>query len=761
MRSRKSRARSVGAATIGVAAVVATMVLGAGSAFAGTAPPDPAFEVAPHFYNGTVNAVRNAGSDTTYFLMQQVANLYNSAALYGCSLNSATGQGLFNDANNGVAPYPSTKEESFCQGQNLAVGNLTATSGSAVVTVTGGGNFQALLAAGQSVSSLAPAGLFPGGTTISSTSGSPITSITLSNNATASTTTGVLSFATGHSANIDTTDTADNWSLTEVAVGADAIGSGAGQKQLCGNLPSPLPVDFARSSKPIISTGSGGCTTEAELGFAKDGVPIVDFPLANPSAFGTSTFNDATTGVDYKDVNGGVIGPVGNGWLPGDPVGGPYNGTKLTNISNNDNGGSTSSTAYRVWCQSGAGRITDWGALTNLGPNLEVVNVTVTSGSATVTDNTGNFPASIAAGQTVSGPGIPAGTTVVSVSTNTATLSNNATASNGAATLTFSIASALAVGNGVPIGLPVRVVGINSSSGTEATFASFANSGTANPGCSSNMNTNAANDPNSATAPSPNSAHITLENNASQIGSFASGDFPGDSVDQAVEVATSLYIESNGVVNTNPHAGTVSVGGSNFSANKLNENGKNWTTPNLLQNFNPTARTLFNIYRTDTIRASAAGFLNWMCDSNTGFAKGTDNTTGVNFDTELSSLINTQFGFIRLTDTSSPPSNGGTPGDNLPAPNTTCAPSVIGVVITSGSTTLTLSGSAYPPSFPASFAVSDAIEGDGIPAGTPITANGGSSLTLSLPATATTSSGTVTVPGQPAITSVPAANLNS
>jgi hypothetical protein len=577
----------------------------------------------------------------------------------------------------------------------------------------------------------------------------------------------VLSFNTGHSANIDTTDAVDNWSLTEVSIGADAIGSGAGQKQLCGNLASPLPVDFARSSKPIISTASGGCATEAELGYAKDAVPIVDFPTVNPSTLGTSSFNDSTTHVNFAGVNGGNIGSVASGWLPGDPVNGSANnGTALANIANNDNGGSTSSTAYRIWCASGASRVTDWGQLTNLGPNLEIVNVTTTNGSATISQTNGaTWPAAIAVGQVVSGPGIPPSTTVSAINNGavppTITLSNNATASSTTATLTFVIPSALAQGQGVPIGLPIRVVGINPNSGTEATFASFANSGTANPGCSSNMNTNAANDPNSGTAPAGNPAHISLENNASQIGSFASGDFPSDNVDQAIEAATSLYIESNGVVNTNPHAGTVSVGGTNFSAAKLNENGFNYTTPNLLQNRNPTARTLFNIYRTDTIRASTAGFLNWMCDSNSAFTKGTDNTTGVNFDAELTTLINTQFGFIRLNDNSSPPSNGGTPADNLPAPNTTCAPSVIGVVTTNGSPTLTLSGSAFPPTFPASFTSGSTIVGDGIPAGTTIVSGGGTTtLTISQNATATSSTATVTVPGQPGITSVPAGNLN-
>ena len=83
----------------------------------------------------------------------------------------------------------------------------------------------------------------------------------------------------------------DNWDRTEVTEGVDDVGSGAGQNQLCGasTLSSPLPVDFARSSKPV--TVAASCH-EVGTGYAKDGVPIVDFPTVNPANYGTSTFTD-------------------------------------------------------------------------------------------------------------------------------------------------------------------------------------------------------------------------------------------------------------------------------------------------------------------------------------------------------------------------------------------------------------------------------------------------------------------------------------
>ena len=157
---------------------------------------------------------------------------------------------------------------------------------------------------------------------------------------------------------------------------------------------------------------------------------------------------------------------------------------------------------------------------------------------------------------------------------------------------------------------------------------------------------------------------------------FAIGDFPSpDYVDQAIEAATTLLVESNGVVNTNPYAGAVTIDGTSFSGSKVEENGASPTTASLLQNTYPTAITLFNVFLTNTIRASTGGFLNWICDGNTNFSKGLDNSTGLNFDAELSTLISTTYGFPRLTDESAAPAIS-TPADAVPAPNNTCAASL-------------------------------------------------------------------------------------
>ena len=46
--------------------------------------------------------------------------------------------------------------------------------------------------------------------------------------------------------------------------------------------------------------------------------------------------------------------------------------------------------------------------------------------------------------------------------------------------------------------------------------------------------------------------------------------------------------------------------------------------------------------------------MNWICDSNANFTKGTDLSSGNNYDDELNTIISTTFGFPRLTDLTGP-----------------------------------------------------------------------------------------------------------
>jgi hypothetical protein len=97
MHKYKLRTHVARAAGIGAAAVSAALIMGMGVASAAPGdPPGGATPVAPHFYNGNVEGIRDSGSDTTFFMMQKIGDLYTGAGLYGCTLNSSAGQTLYN-----------------------------------------------------------------------------------------------------------------------------------------------------------------------------------------------------------------------------------------------------------------------------------------------------------------------------------------------------------------------------------------------------------------------------------------------------------------------------------------------------------------------------------------------------------------------------------------------------------------------------------------------------------------------------------------
>ncbi len=771
------------AAAIGAAALSATLIVGAGMASA-SPPSDPtggAVPVPPHFYNGNVEGIRDTGSDTTIFMMQRIGDLYTGAGLYGCTLDASAGNFLYNTSD-GTSTSVATTSAALTSGTPVTSLPVNALAGAIPVgtileigTQTATVSAAAAVAATSiSVNSFTPSTTYASGTTISAPEAA----------------TSNLEYYCQAGQNADTTDVNDNWDRTEVTEGVDDVGSGAGQSQLCGSssLVSPLPVDFARSSKPA----GTACSTMVETGYAKDGVPVVTYPV-NPSVYGSTS----PSGV-YTSINGGDVGTVDKGWLPGDPVGCTSNGsgcsgTKLSNISNNDNSASptsATSTAYRIWCANStatgeASQITDWGALTNLGDTtggLEVQGVTLnlSAGTATVPNDpsTGALPTTIAAGQAITGPDIPASDTIKSIAGNVLTL-NAAPNNNNTDTVRIITSTKLAEGQGMPIGIPIRVMGLNPASGTEATFTLFANQGVGSSGgCASNMNSNDASDPYSATKTGDNaSAHVALENNSAQIEQYATADFPSDTVDQAIEVSTTLYIESNGVYQTSPYSAAATIGGTSYTALELNENGIAPDAATELANTYPTARTLFNIYNTNTVRASVGGFLNWICDANTNFLKGTDNSTGVNFDTELGNLISTVYGFPRLSDQTQAVSPA-TPADTQPAPNDSCQADLT-VDTTEGQDTITLPGGTadFPVDIPNQGGLADnsATPYPTNQTGTPeasdpadtvvvassntpvadyvVSGSGTNTLTLAQPASAT-GAVTMTFGGVPAVTSV-------
>jgi hypothetical protein len=518
------------------------MTMGAQAASALTTPTG-----SPHWNIGKPQSIRSAGSDTTFFLMQRLSDLYMQAGLYGCQLNGA------------------------------AVPNNS--------------------------SCLAP----PNDV-------------------------------------IQTTDTVDNYDRIEVMTGVGHIGSGAGQAQLCGTESAPLPTDFARSSKPP----GTACTDMVGLGFAKDGVPLVEFSGAE----GPGTATGATS-----PWAGAVVGPVAAGWIPGDAVtcdtaaGGTSTNTRNTingcsgvpfnDISNNDNGGGANSTAFRLYCATGGTRITDWGQLTNL------------TGST-------------------------------------------------------------AVGSGTPINIPIQIAAVNSASGTVSTFNKFVDSGTGLCGTDTNINKSSL----------VCAGAQALENNAAQFGDCAALDFTASdttrSADQAAEMSTMLYYMSLGVYGSNTHARTVVLSDGTKVAAIIGVAGspsggtENTIVPSkapggsILVNTYPTARTLYNIYRTGSVRASTAGFLDWICDSNNLYTKLIDLNTGLNYNSEITNSVQTTFGFIRLNSLTVSPNNS--------CQVITVAPSVSDGVTTNGSTTIT-SAAGFAQSGQTPVHVGDTVNGAGIPTG--------------------------------------------
>ena len=257
----------------------------------------------------------------------------------------------------------------------------------------------------------------------------------------------------GNNPNNTQSDTVDNFAGSEELQGVNNVGSGNGQNELCGVTLSPVgtTVDYSRSSKP---PGVSGCALQG-FGFAKDGVTAVDFQSIDPQLYGTATGYNTNSPYPSFDYTSGAtintpfpstgIGDVAMGWLPGDPFtcgfngGAACSGTPVQDVTSNATAGSglsrASSTAYRLWCQHGSSttglsQIMDWGNLSNLGPNLEVLGVTL-NGTTTATLATGeNFPSTVAATDPITGPDIPAGTTVSSVSGGTLTLSQAAGTEN-------------------------------------------------------------------------------------------------------------------------------------------------------------------------------------------------------------------------------------------------------------------------------------------------------------------------------------------
>ena len=183
------------------------------------------------------------------------------------------------------------------------------------------------------------------------------------------------------------------------------------------------------------------CPTGVELGFAKDAVVAVDFQTINPGLYGTPngylsqtdpqcTSSGAGFYPSYAASNGAVtctkfpaagIGPVADGWLPTDP----------TN------------------CGTGGGPACSGTPFTNIS-NTGI--------------NGGNGATSVAYRLFCQhGPSATPDTSQITDWGQLTNLGGNP------------------VGDGAPIGVPIRIIGVNTGSGTAATFYNFAQSGIGTP----------------------------------------------------------------------------------------------------------------------------------------------------------------------------------------------------------------------------------------------------------------------------------------
>ena len=365
----------------------------------------------------------------------------------------------------------------------------------------------------------------------------------------------------GANPNNTQTDETDNFSLTEELQGINQVGSGNGQSELCGAGSPPPPagtiVDYSRSSKPNSTTT---CPNGVGLGFAKDSVLALDFLKINPSSYGAPTGYLTQTDPQcggpgqypaYAASNGAVsctafpaggIGPVADGWLPTDP----------TN------------------CGTGGGPACSGT------PFTDIDNTPILGGTGATSVAYRLF--------CQHGPSSVPNTSQITDWGQLTNLGGNP------------------VGNGTPIGVPIRIIGINNGSGTVATFYAFAQSGigtgiNANGAycsggvgtvSSSQVSVNAASGPDPLANQGPAGAsfsanpEISLENDGSQIGDFANANWPNDSADEATDIATSLYSMSYGAFNTNTYAtvasiesGTIPAGDpSSFSLKYMTVNGQ-------------------------------------------------------------------------------------------------------------------------------------------------------------------------------------------
>ena len=149
---------------------------------------------------------------------------------------------------------------------------------------------------------------------------------------------------------------------------------------------------------------------------------------------------------------------------------------------------------------------------------------------------------------------------------------------------------------------------------------------------------------------------------APQVADVAQLDHPGDTIGQANQPASSLYFLSYGVSQWRPYTEGVTFAGRTTSSRILNVDnvapstacslpgsGACFDNNGVAVNQIASARKLYAVVRADTLRASTAGLLDWICDTDPSRVNhGVDMTTARNYADEVDYTINTEFLFTRV-----------------------------------------------------------------------------------------------------------------
>ncbi len=568
-----------------------------------------------------VSIDRAGGSDDTLAMMEQLSELYTDAGLYGCTLDVTNGACAAADVGpNHAGPDPATTQD---------LDNYSRTEELQGVDVATSGAVQAMLC--QNQSSPLPYDLSRNNP--SSTPASPILDYARSD-LPASACPGLVGLPYAE-------DEVDPTVWTDVNPGVSyhayidcpaSFGPGAvntagpdGATLLCGqeagyNAAYYVAPNTAMPAGDVLIDSTTGETaanqTSGSNGAVAEGnVPDGWLPGDNPTCSAATCDGASLQSIDNQAETAGNYGQ--NYYENGDPAAAVPSSPAIPTPT--ENGDGTNAVSYRLWCESTPYTPGSWNAATNTG----------TAANPGAIRDWGN-------------------------------LTDLYTGDNA----TYSKLASDNVGYGVNIGVPVNVIGVNTASGTYATLRGFA--GLAKNSCGG-LNANSKSD-----------EVATIDNNAAQAGVLIAADChqhdaalpdanpPGlglvgaqladaDAACTASQLGASVYFMANGVYATNAYARTSSITfdgvTKSYPVSEVNLD-DNATGPGLESVVNQsfsTFRLLSNIYQPSQVRLSTADFLNYMCDDgNHLYTKGTDYNTGLNFDHEITDVVDNEFGFYRI-----------------------------------------------------------------------------------------------------------------